>query len=116
MIMSDPASATGAFASGITSTVLVLVHPFDPVTVKVNVPVASTVGIALVPFVIVPDPVQLYVIPVPVEAEPSRLTVVTPHGKLTLVPASAIGLVISIVKVAVASAVHPLSVFVTVIV
>ena len=56
--MSVPASDTGAFVFGVTSTEETSVHPLLPVTVSWKVPVVFTVGVGVPPPVMFPGPDQ----------------------------------------------------------
>jgi hypothetical protein len=97
-----------------TTTELFAVHPFDGlVTVKVYVPAALTVGVAVVTPETIPGPVQLNVAPLVLD-EPLSVTEVTEHVNVCDVPAFAFGAPAAELTLTVFVAVQPFAGSVTV--
>ena len=106
------ALAPGGVSFRLTKAVAVLVHPLaEFVTVTVNVPLAVTVGFAVVPPEATPDPAQLN--PVPLVEDAERTTDVVVHVSVPPV-ALAPGTVVLEFTVALAVLVQPLAELVTV--
>ena len=109
-----PAVTFGAALFALTDTVVVAVHPlFGSVTVTVYVPAALTVGVAVVPPLVIPAPVQLNVAPLVVE-----LALIVPldaaHVSVKDPPAVTAGAVVLLVTPTVVVDVHEVAGSVTV--
>src|SRR5210317_2406110 len=104
-----PASAIGACTSSVITTVSVSVQPFGPVTVKVYVPGASTVGEAVfAPLTMFPVPEVVHAKVAPaVELLPDKLRLVTRQVSSAVAPASTLGRVTSSVITTVSVSVQP---------
>lgn len=104
--------ACGTLVDELTATVDVLVHPdVGWITTNVQVPGAPTVvvnefGDATPPNQVAVDPAGV--------PDPVKVTVLTPHAKVCVAPALAVGVVRLFVTVATAVLVHPLAVLVVV--
>lgn len=104
--------ACGTLVDELTTTVDVLVHPdVGWVTTKVQVPGAPTVVVKLLGDVTPPNQFAVDVVGV---ALPVKVTELTPHTKVCVVPALAVGVARLLVTVATAVLVHPLAVLVVV--
>jgi len=116
-ILSTPAFAFGAILFNVTKTTSVAVHPLiGSVTVKVYVPAAFTVGVAVVaPETMFPLllATQEKVAPVVVD-EPLKAIEVTVQVNILSAPALTFGTVLFNVTKTTSVAVHPLVGFVTV--
>ena len=108
-VTGDPASAVGGVLSTDIATTSVAVHPFVPVTV--NVYVVVTLGVAVVGTAeALLKPVegnQLYVFVPPVETP--ILTLLTLQLIVPLLPAFAVGGVLSMITVTISVATQPLA-------
>ena len=102
-----PASAVGGVVSTFTVTTSVALHPFAPVTVTVYVVVVLglAVGCAIVVELSPVEGDQLYVLPT-IAAVPIVVEVVV-QFKSILLPASAVGGVVSTFTVTTSVALHP---------
>lgn len=97
--------ACGTLVEELTATVDVLVHPdVGWVTTNVYVPGAPTVVVKLLGDVTPPNQFAVDVVGV---ALPVKVTELTPHTKVCVVPALAVGVVRLFVTVATAMLVHP---------
>jgi hypothetical protein len=113
-VCAAPASASGEVVFEFTVTVDGAVHPFaGSVTVKVYVPAAFTVGVAVFPPEIIPGPAQLKVTPAVAE-DPFNVVVADEHVSACDVPALASGTPAEVFTATELNAVHPFAGSVTV--